>query len=368
MKTKLPFAMVGTSKTVPDIFYLTHFRAPDPVCAVAMPDGEALLVVSSMELGRARREAAPACRVETAETLGLGLGPGASPDSTLGAVLAKEKIRRVLVHPDCPAGAVRAVEAGGVEVSVARESPWAEERQIKTPREIRAIALSQRAARRAEKALGDEIKAAEPDGRGRLRLRGALLTSELARRIVRQELVAADAIDEDGTIVAGGVQAADPHEASHGALRAGEAIVADVFPRSLKTGYWGDMTRTHCSGRLSRDVRALRDAVAEAQKIAIGAIRPGASGAEVHAAVKDFFERKGFRTGRDASGRPYGFIHSTGHGVGLEIHEEPRLSPSGQLLRPGMTVTVEPGLYYPGIGGVRIEDTVLVVPAGCEIL
>lgn len=360
--------MIGTSRNVPDLFWLTRFDAPDPVCAVAWPGGETLLVVSAMELGRARRTAAAGCTVETVETLGLPQRVRSSQGATLAAVLSGRKVKNVSVDASFPVGAARLLEKAGVKVGVATASPFARSRQVKSEAEVRCIRECQRAARAAENALRLAIRASEPDSRGRLVYDGAPLTSERARLIVRGVLAARGALDMDGTIVAGGVQAADPHESGSGPLKTGQTIVADIFPRLLKSGYWGDMTRTHFHGRLSPQLRKMYDAVAEAQKIGIAAVKPGVSGAAVHAAVKDFFERRGFKTGRDASGRPYGFIHSTGHGVGLEIHEEPRLSPSGSLLRPGMVVTVEPGLYYPGVGGVRIEDTVLVVPSGCEIL
>lgn len=368
MNKRLPFAMAGTPKTVPDLFYATRFDAPDPVCAVAWPDGTTLLVVGSMELGRARREAAESCRVETPDTLRLPKSARASESAALAAALRKEGVRAVSVAGNFPVGAAKALERAGIAVKVVEASPFAEARVTKSPDEIAAIRASQRAARAAERALAAAFRRAEPDARGRLVLDGAPFTSERARSLARAELLARGTMDLEGTIVAGGDQASDPHESGSGPLRTGEAVVADIFPRSLSTGYWGDMTRTHFHGRLPPEVRKMLDAAKEAQKVGMETIRPGVTGAEVHAAVRSVFESRGFRTGRDASGRPYGFIHSTGHGVGLEIHEEPRLSPSGGPLRPGMVVTVEPGLYYPGVGGVRVEDTVLVVPSGCETL
>ncbi|MBQ6102340.1 MAG: M24 family metallopeptidase, partial [Kiritimatiellae bacterium] len=194
------------------------------------------------------------------------------------------------------------------------------------------------------------------------------LTSERARALVRETLLSRGCLDLEGSIVAGGRQAADPHEAGHGPLRAGEWIVCDIFPRDLCTGYWGDMTRTFMNGRPSAKLRRLYRAVADAQRLALSLVRPGAKGSDVHAAVARFFEESGWPSGRDATGRPYGFFHGTGHGVGLQIHEEPRLSVTGGELTPGMVVTVEPGLYYPDLGGVRIEDTVAVTTSGCEIL
>ena len=360
--------MLGTSKNDPDLFYATKFDAPDPVAAVSFGDGSVLLVVGDMELGRARRTAGEGVRTETAGTLGLDVGSSAGPVAALRETLLREGVFSVDVGENFPFGAAADLERAGIEVRAAAASPFAKARETKTPAEIAAIRASQRAARAAERALGAALRESEPDSRGRLVLDGAVLTSERARKIVRETLLAHGTMDFDGTIVAGGLQAADPHEQGHGPLLAGQTIVADIFPRSLSTGYWGDMTRTFHRGRLTPDLKKMRAAVAEAQKVGIEEVRPGATGAGVHAAVRAVFEKLGFRSGVDSTGRPYGFIHSTGHGVGLEIHEEPRLSPSGGPLRPGMVVTVEPGLYYPGVGGVRIEDTVLVVPSGREIL
>ncbi|MBR1835991.1 MAG: M24 family metallopeptidase, partial [Kiritimatiellae bacterium] len=237
------------------------------------------------------------------------------------------------------------------------------------PEEIRAIRASQAAARAAERALGAAIRRCGTNRRGELVLDGAAFTSERARALVRATLLMRGTMDFEGSIVAGGAQAADPHEQGHGPLRDGELVVADIFPRSLATGYWGDMTRTFHHGRLPPERRRLLKTVAAAQKLGLSLVKPGSTGKAVHEAVAEFFERAGYRGWTGADGTPRGFFHGLGHGVGLEIHEEPRLSPSGLgTLRPGMVVTVEPGLYYPDVGGARIEDTVLVTETGCEIL
>jgi Xaa-Pro aminopeptidase len=143
-------------------------------------------------------------------------------------------------------------------------------------------------------------------------------------------------------------------------LRANEPIILDIFPRSQQTGYFGDLTRTVVRGRASEAIRRLYATVFEGQKLAFGKMRSGVPTAEVHRAVEVYFESQGYRTGKRA-GRMEGFFHGTGHGLGLEIHEAPRMGPRsvGKLL-PGHVVTVEPGLYYPGLGGVRLEDVALV--------
>jgi Xaa-Pro aminopeptidase len=152
-----------------------------------------------------------------------------------------------------------------------------------------------------------------------------------------------------------------------GPLRAGETIIIDVFPRDLRTKYWGDMTRTVVKGRATDEVRRLHAAVREAHAAGVAAIAPGVTGDEVHRRVQAVFERSGFPT-ELRGGDWVGFFHGTGHGVGLDIHEPPRLSKNGPVLAEGMVITVEPGLYYPGVGGCRLEDLVVVTETGCRNL
>jgi Xaa-Pro aminopeptidase len=151
-------------------------------------------------------------------------------------------------------------------------------------------------------------------------------------------------------------------------LRANEPIILDIFPRSQKTGYFGDITRTVVRGQAGEAVRKLYDTVFHGQKIALQKISAGISTSEIHQCVQQFFVQRGYATGK-RNGRMEGFFHGTGHGLGLEIHESPRMgATSPGALRAGQVVTVEPGLYYPGIGGVRLEDVVLVTPDGAKNL
>ena len=361
----IPFVLAGTTANVPDLLYATGFDAPDAVAALRRPDGSVLLVVSRMELGRARRQAR-GCEVASADT--LGLPADRSPVATLAALLKREGARAVDAPPSLPLGAAEALRKAGVAVRAAARSPFAAARAVKTPDEIRKIARAQAAARAAERALGHAIREAEIRADGVLLRNGRIFTSERARALVRETLLARGCMDLEGTIVAGGRQATDPHESGRGPLRANQWIVADIFPRDLRTGYWGDMTRTFMRGRLSPALRRLYDTVRDAQTLGLSLVKPGAIGADVHNAVANFFKDRGYETGTDANGRAFGFFHGLGHGVGLEIHEEPRLSTRGGALEPGMVVTVEPGLYYPDLGGVRIEDTVIVTETGCRAL
>jgi Xaa-Pro aminopeptidase len=169
----------------------------------------------------------------------------------------------------------------------------------------------------------------------------------------------------NGTIVAGGDQACDPHERGFGPLYAHSLIILDVFPRDANTGYFGDMTRTVLRGRASDAQRQLWETVKGGQALALRRIKAGVDGMTIHKAIQEFFANRGFPT-EIRKGRRVGFFHGTGHGLGLEIHEHPRLQKV--TLKDRQVLTVEPGLYYPGLGGVRLEDVVLVTKTGCRIL
>ena len=171
-----------------------------------------------------------------------------------------------------------------------------------------------------------------------------------------------------GTIAAPGPQGADPHCQGYGPIHAEEPIVMDVFPRDARTGYFGDLTRTVVKGTAPDIVRKTFETVRDAQQLAFGMIRAGVPGTDPHLAVEEFFKKSGYETDRNST-PARGFFHGLGHGIGLEIHEEPRLSLScKEPLQAGNVVTVEPGLYYPEWGGIRIEDDVLVTENGCEKL
>ena len=200
----------------------------------------------------------------------------------------------------------------------------------------------------------------------RIMYRGKPLTSERLRAIIDKTCLSKGAI-ANHTIVAGGRQACDPHEIGHGLLRPGELIIIDVFPRVQKTGYHGDLSRTFIKGKASALQRRLVLAVQRAQRAAIEEVQEGVKGDVVHRAAQKVFDEAGFVTEKRNKGSA-GFIHSTGHGLGLEVHEAPRVSIGAPKLTANQVITIEPGLYYPEIGACRIEDVVQVTKNGCKKL
>ncbi|AHY47559.1 Xaa-Pro aminopeptidase [Rubrobacter radiotolerans] len=355
-------------------YHLTGFLAPDAVIA-ARVEGRTYLAVSSLEYGRAKRQAA-VDELLSYDELGIRelareLGGGGSVLAAAAADLLKKLgARSVTVPPNL--GVVHADELRrrGVEVEPGG-AYFAGLRRAKTEREVGYIEEVQRATEAAVALAREVLSGSEVLKDGTLVHEGAPLTSEGLRSVIDVDLLRRG-FHASGTIVAGGPQAADPHERGSGPLRAGETIIVDVFPSSAKSRYFADMTRTFVKGEPSDEVRKMYRTVLAAQERALESIRPGVSGREVHRAVSEVIHAAGYKTllHDQRPGEPLteGFFHGTGHGVGLELHEGPSLGTQDTELLPGDVVTVEPGVYTPGLGGVRIEDLVVVTESGLRNL
>jgi Xaa-Pro aminopeptidase len=275
----------------------------------------------------------------------------------LRCVLRRYKIRSAEVPASFPLGLARKLR---LRLTVPR-GDFFPDRQFKTPAEVRRIRA---ALAIAEQGLAAGLALIRSS---RIRRDGFLsVTSEQVRGVINQTIAGLGGVASN-TIVAGGNQACDPHEPGHGPLRAHWPVIIDVFPRDSATGYFGDITRTVVRGRASEAVRKMYAAVHAAQQLAFGKLRDGVNGKEVHDAIVKLFEREGFKTG-PVRGRMAGFFHGTGHGLGLEVHEAPRVGAVGQQLKARHVVTVEPGLYYWGVGGVRLEDVAVIGRHGARNL
>jgi Xaa-Pro aminopeptidase len=279
-------------------------------------------------------------------------------------VLKESKIRRLSVPANFPFIHATRLQELGYSLKPKRD-PFYEQRVVKTADEIRHIEAAQRATEEAVAAAFETLRRSTVE-RGRLRLDGEVLTSEGIKKLINVKLMERDCVAQH-TIVAGGEQACDPHNEGSGPLPADSSIIFDVFPRSASSRYFADMSRTVIRGTVSPELKRLYQTVKDAQEEAIDKVKDGADGMKIHQGICARFDKAGYKTGL-VDGRMQGYFHGTGHGVGLDIHEAPRISRTGSLLQEGHVVTVEPGLYYPGLGAVRIEDMVLVTKDGCRNL
>lgn len=362
--SKGPLLLIGGGADDVDVRYACGFGAPDPFLYVEK-GGERHVVVSMLELGRAQA-CGKTLQAHTPDRLGLKGTKGRGLGDQAVALLQHLNVKRILVSGRCPVGVVRHLEKAGLTVQI-KKDPVFPGRLVKSAEEIKALRASQRATAAAMKAARGMIADTRAGSDGVLLTPdGNPLSSERVRHRIEQVLMEADC-RADETIVAGGNQGVDPHERGFGPLHAGELIVLDIFPCSKVSGYWGDMTRTVLKGTPRPEQRHLVQTVLAAQRAALSRVKPGVTGKEIHEGICEQFLEAGYETGL-VDGIPQGFIHSTGHGVGLEIHESPSVGPNGGELEVGQVVTIEPGLYYRGVGGVRIEDTVVVTESGCSLL
>jgi Xaa-Pro aminopeptidase len=357
--------MVAASDVDANLYYATGFLAPDPFVFLRV-DGRTILLMSDLEIDRARAQArVDDVRSYTAyEEKARERAPRPHLTDVVGVLLDELGLTEILVPAGFPLEPADRLREQGIRVT-ARPEPLFPERLAKSEGEIAAIAETQRHTETALAAALDVLRAAEVQGED-VYWQRRLLTSEDLKRVVNGSLMEHDCVAQY-TIVACGADGVDPHNQGSGPIRANQSIVFDIFPRSSRSRYFADMTRTVVKGRASDALKRMYDAVLAAQQRGIERIRDGASGRAIHLEVAQTLERRGFPTAVVGS-RHQGFFHGTGHGVGLDVHEPPRIGKVDHTLRTGQVVTVEPGLYYPDCGAVRIEDMVVVGPAGCRNL
>ncbi|MHB8508668.1 MAG: M24 family metallopeptidase [Candidatus Dormibacteria bacterium] len=364
-----PVLLIGEPQVHPMIFYRSGFLAPDPVIYFEDHTGKGTLLVSRLEFGRATREARGAT-VRSFEDFNFTEIQKELPTiwdcyaEVAAGFLREIGVERVRCEPDLAVAIARGLEARDVVVDADRPL-FLDQRRRKQPHEVEAIQASQQAAEAAMARAQDLIHRAIPDNDGYLEVDGEVLTSRRLIAAIEGELLGRGYAAE-GTIAAGGAGAADPHCSDSGPLRAEEPIIVDIFPSGKVSHYFGDITRTFHPGRPSETWLRMYAAVADAHARALAKVRAGANGRDIHLAVCAALYEAGFGTVVDGfrrEGVPT-MIHGTGHALGLEIHEYPRVSDLDVTLLEGEVITIEPGLYSQEHGGVRIEDTVMVTADG----
>jgi Xaa-Pro aminopeptidase len=361
-----PMLLYGDSVRNPNLYYRTGFLIGDPITYFEAGNGAATLVVSGFEKSRAQKQSRIA-NVKTTDELGYQDVLLATGDRIAAEVAV---IKKLLAADDAPLrveGSFPLLLADHLRAAGVKLDPETglvvAERRTKNADEIEAIAASQM---RAEKAIADAVdilrEAVIMDDT--LIYRGVPLTAERLRGEIDAGF-AKDGFAAEGMIVAPGPGGSDPHWTGAGPIRPHQPIILDIFPQDRSSRYFADVTRTYVKGTPSDEIALMFDTVRRAQSVALDMIRPGVNGRLVHEAVMQTFADAGFADGGAHTAR---CLHGTGHGVGLEIHELPRLSRVDEELLVGDVVTVEPGLYDPAIGGVRIEDIVVLTESGTRNL
>ena len=357
---------IAASESDANLYYATKFIAPDPFIYLEIK-GERILVMSDLEMDRAKSQSSVDRVLSYSEVEARAKTQGISEPGTVEVVhilLREAGITQILVPANFPFGHAVKFQSLGYQLHPKRD-PFYEQRVVKTAEEVRYIEIAQRATEQAVAAAHDLLRRASII-KDQLWFEGAPLTSERVKKFINVALMESDCVAQH-TIVAGGEQACDPHNEGSGPLPAHRSVIFDVFPRSASNRYFADMSRTVVRGAPSPELKRLYQTVLDSQEEAITKIKDGADGKRIHQGICARFEKAGYKTGL-VNGRMQGYFHGTGHGVGLDIHEAPRISRTGSLLQEGHVVTVEPGLYYPGLGAVRIEDMVLVTKDGCRNL
>jgi Xaa-Pro aminopeptidase len=361
-KTRL---IVADSERDADMLYATRMFVGDPFIFIEQ-NGKRTILLSDLEIDRGRRQA------QVDEILPLsqferevqGNAKKAPPfEKILSHFLRSRGVKSAIVPASFALGYAEELARHNIKLQTTNGLFWPE-RESKTEDELR---LMRRALSITEKGMAramEVLSACKARRNKRLDWFGQVLTSELLRAEIDSAILRAGGLPAN-TIVAGGDQACDPHERGSGPLYADSLIILDIFPRDAKSGYFGDMTRTVVRGRASEAQRSLWETVRDGQAMALKKMKPGVDGLSLHNEIKQFFTDQGFPT-EVRDGRQVGFFHGTGHGLGLEIHEIPRFQKT--VFKPGQVLTVEPGLYYPGLGGVRIEDVAVVTDTGIRML
>ncbi|HYC72352.1 MAG TPA: Xaa-Pro peptidase family protein [Opitutaceae bacterium] len=363
----LPPLLYADTHANPDLRWFGRVEVHDPFLAFGTPGGRKITLQSALEYGRVRRTSAfdvvlplEPWRDRAREQFGKKAGLA----EVIATVVRAHRVRAFRVPDNFPAALYVKLRKLGLRLEFA-DGMLFPQRAIKTAAEAEGVRAGNRLCSAGFGAAEAILRQARIRGR-RLYHRGRVVTSENLRFAIEVAIKERGG-DARDTIVAGGDQACDPHERGSGPLRPHELIIVDVFPRHLASGYHGDMTRTYLKGRPREVQRRMVETVRQAQKAALATIRAGVDGRVVHGRVNEVFAEAGYETRRTKSGS-VGFFHGTGHGLGLAVHEPPRVSIVTDILRAGTVVTVEPGLYYPGLGGCRWEDVVQVTKSGVRML
>lgn len=353
--TQPPLFHFAESYNDADQYYLSGFLCGDPFAVLELNRRKVILGVSPMEEGRANLETSGKAVVP------LHRKKGKTLDQVMAGFIMDHGARQVRVLPTFPVGLARELKGEGIGIEIDGKT-LSERRRIKTLKQIRAIEQAQRCCERVFAMVRSLLTGCPIKGEV-LFHDGRPLTAQKVRSMI-EVLFLENGFETADTIVAPGRGGADPHWRGEGPIHAGVPIVMDVFPRSRQSRYHSDMSRTFVVGRATKSVREMHAVVMEAQDAAFDRLKNGVALSEVHQAVCDLFQKRGYPVLGGGKPPRRGFLHGTGHGLGLQIHEAPSVSVTADIFQPGDVVTIEPGLYDRRVGGMRIEDVVVCMPDG----
>ena len=358
----------GDTIRSPELRHEVPLPVPDPFLYVEH-NGSRTVVISSLEVVRIRElegvEVIPHEEVGEHELIEQGVPREEIPIQASLRACQKLGVRQAVAPPTFPLEFADLLRSNGIEVTADRHF-FAGRRRVKNPVEIEGIRRAQRAAEAAMDKVREMLRSAEASNSA-LMLDGEPLTSERLKRAIADVFISQDMISDE-FIVSHGPQSAVGHEMGSGPIAPDEPIVVDIWPRDRKTACFADMTRTFVVGEPPNELVEYHRLVLEALQTAVESVKPGIPGRDLFVQTCELFQEHGYPTGltkEPGQVLEEGFFHGLGHGVGLELHEEPNMGIAGQAsLVAGDVVTVEPGLYRPGFGGCRLEDLVLVTDDG----
>jgi Xaa-Pro aminopeptidase len=362
----------GDTIRSPELRHEVHVPIPDPFLYAEKGDRR-IVILHSLEIPRVRQDA-PDLEIIPLEQLGSdelysqGLRGWEMVLELALRACREVGIEHATVPESFPVGHADHLRANGVELTVDRDL-FDNRRRSKNETELRGIRNAQKACEAALDASRELLRRAQPNGAG-LEVDGQPLTCERLKRVI-EDVFADHEVDGSDMIVSHGPQTAVGHNEGSGQIAPNEPIVFDLFPRDKATGCYADMTRTYVVGEPSDEVKEWHRLVKEALDVSTADVRPGVNGRRLYEKVCDIFQVAGYKTQLNKEPGQVlqdGFFHGLGHGVGLEVHELPSMGRIGHDLVPGDVVTVEPGLYRTGYGGLRLEDLVLVTEDGHEVI
>lgn len=354
------------------LLWRIRFMVGDPVVLLEIPDSggvNSVLLLRDIEMQRARKSARVdevGCPADFTPDGGLSGDRETATAQAAAECLRRAGVSEVLADRSLPLIFAEFLSRAGIAVQCDTEL-WVTERRQKADEEIEHLREAQRVTEKAMQFACRMVGTAEARSGGVLYRDNEPLTSERVRAAVDHFLMD-EGFTNPTTIIAGGPTGADCHDVGSGELLTGLPVIVDIFPRSRSTLYWGDCTRTVVHGDIPDEIKAMHRTVRKSKAAGEQAVAPGVTGEEVHRATIAVIEADGFNTGLPGEEDPDSYCamtHGSGHGIGLDVHEPPLLDMKGPELLVGDALTIEPGLYRRDMGGVRVEDMVVVTKDGC---